>query len=436
MSVNAGQCQRIHLSLQNRSSSIDLPYSRYCCPAPGLPSFFDASSSPSCFSLHLQLAVHPHLTSFSCLYCHPAAFVARGVDPRLLSTPILLTCCLAGRASSHSVTLLAANMESPTPSGMASAGRRTHLKRLSLSVISSQGLRESGRSQLGSFTSPSTPERLAGPSARGSNPADREASSPLGRAIGPGGARRQRAFYGSGGGCIQPLHSLDTTNCIPTYSNSSSGALDSAFCSSPLSKNDISGLNNSEQPGSAEASQEPGATFTPSNSASRTTAHETDSNGRRGAVSRSAHARRQGSISYARTPPAGHIERVSALSPVATTIQGYSRQAVVHPSGNIGIDGTAGERSGSSGASSRLPLQTDHLQNDAADTTQPESEAMAQTGSSSPYNEMKVGIGAKSADLLTFIAKKERKCMDLREGNSHYLRRLRRMYWVQLIFLL
>jgi hypothetical protein len=30
---------------------------------------------------------------------------------------------------------------------------------------------------------------------------------------------------------------------------------------------------------------------------------------------------------------------------------------------------------------------------------------------------MNVGmIGAKSADLLTFIAKKERRCMDLREG--------------------
>lgn len=43
-------------------------------------------------------------------------------------------------------------------------------------------------------------------------------------------------------------------------------------------------------------------------------------------------------------------------------------------------------------------------------------ESNASSPHTSPFNEMNIGIGARSADLLTFIAKKERKCMDLREG--------------------
>lgn len=49
--------------------------------------------------------------------------------------------------------------------------------------------------------------------------------------------------------------------------------------------------------------------------------------------------------------------------------------------------------------------------------------------SPSSINEMSIGPGARSSDLLTFIAKKERKCLDLREGKqlpiriSHFIDR-------------
>jgi hypothetical protein len=137
--------------------------------------------------------------------------------------------------------------------------------------------------------------------------------------------------------------------------------------------------------------------------------------GRRSILGRSAHARRQSSISYARSP--------SAVSPINGSGPSTPRSSVSTPRetpGHPGLSTSACKGAEASDNPAQTPARLDYFgaAKPAAIKTPGHTaeERDSESPKTSPYNELNVGIGAKSADLLTFIAKKERKCMDLREG--------------------
>ena len=305
-----------------------------------------------------------------------------------------------------------ARMDLPSSSNAGNAGRRTHLKRLSLSVTPSQ--RERTQLTLGQFCSPMTPEKSAGAIDRhniGSTSIS-DTPSPLSHCLGPGSSRRQRQRYG-GANAISQQYQFSRASTSNTHDTNLIKTSEQSF---PQGKTAVATGIISEE---AELPQDLDATFTPSNSLSRATTQEPSSGGKRNILGRSPHARRQGSISYARSPSLGSISGVIGIkspSKAAASGSGSSWQPAVHSSDGEGF-GTI--ESASSIVVNSTSIRADCKDDDTIEPIRPESASMGHSSSSASYNELNVGIGARSADLLTFIAKKERKCLDLREGRPH-----------------
>ena len=140
-----------------------------------------------------------------------------------------------------------------------------------------------------------------------------------------------------------------------------------------------------------------------------------NSTGRRSILGRSAHARRQSSISYARSP-----SNDSSPSYANTSFGGTPRTSLsaIRDEDEDGNNHDTASSSMTHSTPSRISI--DRNRADSIDNQSVMSDTMSQQSlmgtSPSSINEMSIGPGARSSDLLTFIAKKERKCLDLREG--------------------
>lgn len=119
-------------------------------------------------------------------------------------------------------------------------------------------------------------------------------------------------------------------------------------------------------------------------------------------------SRRQSSISYTRDPG---TYSPAALSPMAVNRSAGGDHGPATPA-------SATYASPLSTSSTSAPAMDDAASSQG--TTAPASPAISQQGASTPSKPATPGSGAtlveQHADLLSFIAKKERKCLDLREG--------------------
>ena len=327
-----------------------------------------------------------------------------------------------------------------TPTSLHSSGGRRHLKRLSLSVGSSSVFGGSGsptatmsaeRSQrqlsheMGG-SSPMTPDRhasTASPSSGSSLRSHRD--SALNRSVGAGAGsssfsssgRRQRpmSLYGGSSG-LSPI----TAGVVMQSDAEPSGTQASP---SPLARTSLlSSLSEEHHNASSSAEREDAdASFSPTVTLN-CVGNLSNSVGRRSILGRSAGARRQSSISYARSNGSDSAPSTPRSSATLSREGGFDAsiggmkspmhgEAMLSPAASSSSHSANAPRTAQAGG--YFPAQAPSA---TVEENGPASEAMAPTSSTSSINEMNIGIGARSADLLTFIAKKERKCMDLREG--------------------
>lgn len=148
--------------------------------------------------------------------------------------------------------------------------------------------------------------------------------------------------------------------------------------------------------------------------------------GRRSILGRSAHARRQSSISYARSPSNDSPSFVNGTAH-SNTPSGTPRSSLTairdedeEEQDAVALSATARPSPspvGSAQTPSRHSLDRQRSSMDGnASVHEPATQQNLLGTSPSSINELNIGPGARSSDLLTFIAKKERRCLDLREG--------------------
>lgn len=299
-------------------------------------------------------------------------------------------------------------------SSSAHAPRRGHLKRLSLSVGSSSG---SGSPARDAYSPSSTPDKsLYTRSPASENVmSSRDSISPLHRSLG----RRQRPMS-MHAGASSPLSAGNTSLASLDASLSSPAGPAHVGPSTPATMTrDHAAVDDNLTSHDSVAHPLSASTSTPIHDSTLSPGSSTDSPssvrssaGRRSILGRSAHARRQSSISYARapsndSPSASSSTPRTSLTAIRDEDEEENEDASPSP---MPIAQTPSRTS--------LDRQTSDMPyaNEAAG--QP---SLAGTSPSS-VNEMNIGPGARSSDLLTFIAKKERKCLDLREGGcfTHY----------------
>lgn len=322
-------------------------------------------------------------------------------------------------------------ISSPSPS----AGQRRggHLKRLSLSV---------GGGQLDMMNSKSsssfTPERAT---AAVHTPSRESSMSPLHRSLGSGSSRRQRpmSMYAAGSSLSSPRTSL-LDNTLSPSSPSSMASTSNANMPSDhdrdQSLNAITEDGNSNEDASNSTIPHPLA-GTPTHEASMTSPSSSiaspsgsnplrNSTGRRSILGRSAHARRQSSISYARSPSHDSPSSYASPSIVGSGGLGTPRTSLsaIRDEDEDGSGHTDMARPASHQTPSRTSIDSrtraDSIDNHSvvSDTMSTSQQQSLLGTSPSSINEMNIGPGTRSSDLLTFIAKKERRCLDLREGKQ------------------
>lgn len=325
-------------------------------------------------------------------------------------------------------------MDSSTPSPANNGQRRGHLKRLSLSVGAGSG--GSPVHDMLHSSASSTPDRVQYAAAASPSPSSSSSMSPLHRSLGSTGQQRRRQRPMSmHAGPTSPLSAghtslaaLDATLLPSTPASSSSIASTSTTAATPdqLQQHSIITSSGNDDSNSsiahplAAASSSPHDSSIPSPSGSANALR--NSTGRRSILGRSAHARRQSSISYARSPsndsPSHHSIGNMSIGTPRTSL------SAIRDEDEENVDASQ-QHAGSTvvGASpmAQTPSKTS-IDRSRADSIGAHSisDTVSQNSlmgtSPSSINEMSIGPGARSSDLLTFIAKKERKCLDLREG--------------------
>lgn len=251
---------------------------------------------------------------------------------------------------------------------------------------------------------------------------------------------------------LAPLRESDGRTEEPTRTSSATGDKDAATASpTPLSPHE--GRHHQQQQLHHHPLSCPptATTFSPltspngTNSTSTGTPGSSEGGTRRsllGGRSAQHHARRQSTISYIRSPspavsvggPAsspGPLAAYSASSPhynsngsaPSTPRNSFQERRTGLIGGAPALNGSveeagAGDSAAAASSSSSSTILDPSSTSTAMSVSVSQQSAASSASHTSPYNEMNVGIGARSADLLSFIAKKERKCMELREGES------------------
>ncbi|GAA5824886.1 hypothetical protein JCM11251_005380 [Rhodosporidiobolus azoricus] len=273
-----------------------------------------------------------------------------------------------------------------TPGGSAGAGSVSgsrHLKRLSLSTASAF-----------SPSSPASPLSSMATSAAGSPAAARTSITP--------GSAEKRGLHG-----VRGLR-LSLSGSLPPSSGSTLGATgpptpseerDPSHSSLGMSRRGSTSptlLRRSTRPGQAEApSSAPGS---PSLDGASPASAPRSSIGRKG------HARRTSSISYG--PARSSLDGVSGLGLGGLGVMAEGEEArTVSPARRRSLDGGAGL-----GEVREEPDKETEVPEALNDETSP-----ARTRSASDGGAAQATLVEQNADLLSFIAKKERKCLDLRE---------------------
>lgn len=312
----------------------------------------------------------------------------------------------------------------------ASGGRRGHLNRLSLSVgSSSDGQARDVLKTMKSESPMSTPDRhqYASPSSTTAPPnaGTRDSMSPLHRSLNGSGRRQRPMSMHVGSSMSSPLASPSSA------ANTSLASLDAALSTPPPSsaiprssdhvvvEESLTASGSIAHPLSAAATAETSTpirdALSPSGSAVDSPSSLRSSAGRRSILGRSAHARRQSSISYARSPSSDSPSFSTGGTP-RTSLSAIRDEEEEETDENAQHGTARPSPVPANGAQTPSRMSLERKSIDAPSMAESVSQQSLLGTSPSSINEMNIGPAARSSDLLTFIAKKERKCLDLREG--------------------